>query len=140
MNSRIVGVTTDVPWGFRFIHAAGLDNPELPRHPAQLYEAVCYLISFFILMHLYWRTNVKKRMGFIFGAFLILIFSARFIIEFAKEVQEPWEADMVLNMGQILSIPFILVGIFMLWYSKKLPDLGTKIAKEYKAKEVTKRK
>lgn len=49
MNSEIVGVTTDVPWGFRFIHAAGLDNPELPRHPAQLYEAVCYLISFFIL-------------------------------------------------------------------------------------------
>ena len=63
-------------------------------------------------------------MGFIFGAFLILIFSARFIIEFAKEVQEPWEAGMALNMGQILSIPFILVGIFMLWYSKKLPDMG----------------
>ena len=80
-------------------------------------------------MYLYWRTNVKKHMGFIFGAFLILIFIARFIIEFAKEVQEPWEVGMPLNMGQILSIPFVLVGIFMLWYSKKLPDPGTKIPK-----------
>ncbi len=75
---------------------------------------------------------VKKKMGFIFGAFLILIFSARFIIEFVKEVQEPWEAGMALNMGQILSIPFILAGIFMLWYSKKLPDEGEKKGKKRK--------
>lgn len=121
MNSEIVGLPTNLPWGFRFVNS-GLPNPDMPRHPAPLYEAICYLISFFILMYLYWRTNVKKRMGFIFGAFLILIFTARFIIEFAKEVQEPWEADMVLNMGQILSIPFVVVGIFMLWYSKKMPD------------------
>ena len=79
-----------------------------------------------MLMYLYWRTNVKKRMGFLFGAFLILIFIARFIIEFVKEVQEPWEEGMLLNMGQILSIPFILVGIFMLWYSGKQIDSGTK--------------
>lgn len=131
MNSEIVGLPTSMPWGFRFIHS-GLENPDLPRHPAQLYESICYLISFFVLMHLYWRTNVKKRMGFIFGAFLILIFSARFVIEFAKEVQEPWEAGMVLNMGQILSIPFVLAGIFMLWYSKKLPDPGTKIPQNNK--------
>lgn len=121
MNSEIVGLPTGLPWGFRFVNS-GLPNSDMPRHPAQLYEAICYLISFFILMYLYWRTNVRKRMGFIFGAFLILIFAARFIIEFAKEVQEPWEADMVLNMGQILSIPFVVVGIFMLWYSKKMPD------------------
>lgn len=133
MNSEIVGLPTNMPWGFRFIHS-GMEHPELPRHPAQLYESICYLISFFVLMHLYWRTNVKKRMGFIFGAFLILIFTARFIIEFAKEVQEPWEAGMVLNMGQILSIPFILVGVFMLWYSKKLPDPGTKIPKTIEKK------
>lgn len=125
MNSEIVGVPTEVPWGFRFVNS-GLDHPEWPRHPAQLYEAICYLVSFFVLMYLYWRTDVKKRMGFIFGAFLILIFTARFIIEFVKEVQEPWEAGMALNMGQILSIPFILVGLFMLWYSKRLPDLGGK--------------
>ena len=125
MNSEIVGLPTNMPWGFRFMNS-DLPNPELPRHPAQLYEAICYLFSFFVLMYLYWRTNVKKKMGFIFGAFLILIFSARFIIEFVKEVQEPWEAGMALNMGQILSIPFILVGIFMLWYSKKWPDEGEK--------------
>lgn len=131
MNSEIVGLPTNMPWGFRFMNS-DLPNPELPRHPAQLYEAICYLFSFFVLMYLYWRTNVKKKMGFIFGAFLILIFSARFIIEFVKEVQEPWEAGMALNMGQILSIPFILVGIFMLWYSKKWPDEGEKKGKKRK--------
>lgn len=131
MNSEIVGLPTNMPWGFRFMNS-DLPNPELPRHPAQLYEAICYLFSFFVLMYLYWRTNVKKKMGFIFGAFLILIFSARFIIEFVKEVQEPWEAGMALNMGQILSIPFILVGIFMLWYSKKWPDEGEKKGKKGK--------
>ena len=131
MNSEIVGLPTNMPWGFRFMNS-DLPNPELSRHPAQLYEAICYLFSFFVLMYLYWRTNVKKKMGFIFGAFLILIFSARFIIEFVKEVQEPWEAGMALNMGQILSIPFILVGIFMLWYSKKWPDEGEKKGKKGK--------
>ena len=123
MNSEIVGLPTDLPWGFRFVNS-GLDHPEIPRHPAQLYEALFYLFSFFVLMHLYWKTNVKKRMGFLFGSFLILIFSARFIIEFVKEVQEPWEADMILNMGQLLSIPFILTGLFMLWYSGKKIDNG----------------
>lgn len=131
MNSEIVGLPTELPWGFRFVNS-GLDHPELPRHPAQLYEALCYLVSFFVLMYLYWKTSVKKRMGFIFGSFLILIFTARFVIEFVKEVQEPWEADMVLDMGQILSIPFILVGIFMLWYSGKLLDSGNNAAKSLK--------
>lgn len=133
MNSEIVGVVTERPWGFCFVNS-GMENPELPRHPAQLYEAVCYLISFFILMHIYWRTDLKKRMGFIFGSFLILIFTARFIIEFVKEVQEPWEAGMILDMGQILSIPFIVVGVFMLWYSGRLIDTGTKISKDVKKK------
>lgn len=128
MNSEIVGIPTELPWGFCFVNS-GLEHPELPRHPAQLYEAICYLISFFILMYLYWKTSVKKRMGFIFGSFLILIFSARFIIEFVKEVQEPWESTMILDMGQILSIPFILVGIFMLWYSGKLIDSGNDVSK-----------
>ena len=122
MNSEIIGLPTTFPWGFRFMNA-GVENPELPRHPAQLYEAICYLISFCILMYLYWRTDVKKRMGFIFGSFLILIFGFRFVIEFAKEVQEPWEIGMALNMGQILSVPFVIWGAFMLWYSKKLPDI-----------------
>lgn len=118
MNSEIVGLPTTMPWGFQFIHS-GMDNPMTPRHPAQLYEAICYLISFGILMYLYWKTDVKKYQGFIFGMFLILIFTARFIIEFVKENQEAFENGMALNMGQWLSIPFVLVGIFMLWYSKK---------------------
>ncbi len=119
MNSEIVGQATTLPWGFRFINGAGIADPLTPRHPAQLYEAVCYLMSFGVLMYLYWRTRVKERLGFLFGMFLILIFTARFLIEFIKEVQEPWEEGMVLNMGQWLSIPFVALGFFMLWYSNK---------------------
>lgn len=118
MNSEIIGLPTTMPWGFRFVNS-GMTDPELPRHPAQLYEAICYLVSFFVLMYLYWRTNVKRKQGFIFGMFLILIFTARFIIEFVKENQEAWENGMALNMGQWLSIPFVVAGIFMLWYSGK---------------------
>ncbi len=119
MNSEIVGEVTTLPWGFRFVNAYGIDNPSAPRHPAQLYEAFCYLVSFVVLMYLYWRTNVKERQGFIFGMFLILIFTARFLIEFVKENQVDFEEAMTLNMGQWLSIPFVLAGCFMLWYSGK---------------------
>ena len=71
-------------------------------------------------------------MGYIFGTILLISFTAPYVIEFEKEVQEPWEADMILDMGQILSIPFILVGIFMLWYSGKLLDSGNNAAKSLK--------
>lgn len=117
MNSEIVGEVTTRPWGFRFVNASGLENPLSPRHPAQLYEALCYLLSFGVLMYLYWRTNAKERQGFIFGMFLVLIFTARFLIEFVKENQVEFEETMTLNMGQWLSIPFVAVGCFMLWYS-----------------------
>lgn len=116
MNSEIIGLPTTMLWGFRFIHS-GMEDPMTPRHPAQLYEAICYLISFGVLMYFYWRTKVKEKQGFLFGMFLILIFTARFIIEFVKENQEAFEDGMALNMGQWLSIPFVLLGIFMLWYS-----------------------
>ena len=119
MNSEIVGEVTTLPWGFRFVNAYSLEDPLAPRHPAQLYEAFCYLVSFVVLMYLYWRTNVKERQGFIFGMFLILIFTARFLIEFVKENQVDFEEAMTLNMGQWLSIPFVLAGCFMLWYSGK---------------------
>ncbi len=119
MNSEIVGEVTTRPWGFRFVNASGLENPLSPRHPAQLYEAFCYLLSFGVLMYLYWRTNAKERQGFIFGMFLVLIFTARFLIEFVKENQVEFEETMTLNMGQWLSIPFVAVGCFMLWYSGK---------------------
>lgn len=117
MNSEIVGEMTTRSWGFRFVNAYGIEDPLAPRHPAQLYEAFCYLLSFGVLMYLYWRTNVKNRQGFIFGMFLILIFTARFLIEFVKENQVEFEETMTLNMGQWLSIPFVAVGCFMLWYS-----------------------
>lgn len=119
MNSEIIGLPTDMPWGFKFIHASGITNADIPRHPAQLYEAICYMFSFAVLMHLYWKTKVKEWQGFIFGCFLILIFTFRFFIEFLKENQEPFEDAMALNMGQWLSIPFILAGIFLLWYSRR---------------------
>ena len=117
MNSEIVGLPTELPWGFRFVNAHGVQDPTLPRHPSQLYEAICYLISFGILMYLYWRTNAKERQGFLFGMFLVLIFSARFLIEFVKENQEAFEEGMVLNMGQCLSIPFVLFGCYIIWKS-----------------------
>lgn len=120
MNSEIVGQATMLPWGFSFVHS-GMSDPLTPRHPAQLYEALCYLASFGVLMYLYWKTKVKEKQGYLFGMFLILIFTARFFIEFIKENQEAFEDGMALNMGQWLSIPFVLAGIFMLWYSKKLP-------------------
>ncbi len=118
MNSEIVGLPTELPWGFRFVHS-GMPDPMTPRHPAQLYEAICYLISFAVLMHLYWKTKAKDRQGFLFGMFLVLIFTARFVIEFVKENQEAFEDAMTLNMGQWLSIPFVLIGIYMIWRSGK---------------------
>lgn len=120
INSEIVGVPTTMPWGFRFIHS-DMPDPYIPRHPAQLYEALCYLASFFVLLYLYWRTNARQKQGFIFGMFLILIFTARFLLEFLKERQVSWENGMVLDMGQWLSVPFVLTGLFMLWCSRKYP-------------------
>lgn len=120
MNSEIIGLPTELSWGFRFVRASGVADPMTPRHPAQLYEAICYLISFGILMWFYWRTTARDRQGFLFGMFLILIFTARFFIEFLKENQEAFEEAMTLNMGQWLSIPFVLVGVASLFWSRKV--------------------
>ncbi|GAA5031840.1 prolipoprotein diacylglyceryl transferase [Marivirga lumbricoides] len=112
MNSEILGNPTDVSWAFIF------EQVDLqPRHPAQLYEAICYLILFVILFIIDRSQKVKE--GFIFGLMLVGIFIARFLIEFVKADQSDFEADMVLNMGQWLSIPFILVGIIFIILSMK---------------------
>jgi len=111
MNSEIIGIQTNVPWAFIFLRE---DN--IPRHPTQLYEALCYLSFFFILLTLYWKKRVKLQTGIIFGASITLIFIARFIIEFIKEVQVGFERNMSLDMGQILSLPFILTGIGFVIY------------------------
>lgn len=109
MNSEILGLPTDVPWAFVFTY---VDN--VPRHPAQLYEAIYCFILFGVLYYLWRNRRSELYNGFIFGIFLIVLWTLRFVDEFFKEPQEAFEQDMVLNMGQILSIPFVLFGIFLL--------------------------
>lgn len=118
MNSEIYGKPTSGNWGIVF-----QKDDLIPRHPTQLYEAFAYLLIFLVALFLYQSDQIKKRDGFMFGIFLILLFSARFIIEFFKENQETFENQMPINMGQILSIPFVLAGILLiLWRLKKQPQ------------------
>jgi prolipoprotein diacylglyceryl transferase len=118
MNSEIIGIPTTKPWGVIFER---IDN--LPRHPAQLYEAISYFIIFAIMMILYNKMRDKLKNGFFFGLATVLFFTARFIIEYIKENQVGFEAGMTFNMGQLLSLPYILVGIgfmiFGIWKTKK---------------------
>ena len=108
-NSEIIGVQTDVPWAFVFTSV-----DDIPRHPAQLYESIAYFISFGILYLIYLKKRETLKTGFLFGLFLIFIFGFRFFVEFIKEDQSAFEAGMILNMGQILSIPFVLMGFYYL--------------------------
>jgi len=111
MNSEIYGIETTMPWGFIFER----NGETLAKHPTQIYEALCYLATFILLHNLYYKDDVlKNRPGFLFGVFLTCIFGFRFLIEFIKENQEPFEETMSLNMGQVLSIPFILAGIILI--------------------------
>jgi len=111
MNSEILGIPTNIPWAFIFVRE---DN--LPRHPAQLYEAISYLLIFVLIFYLYKTKRDKLQNGFFFGLAITLIFTARFFIEFLKEKQVPFEEQMNLDMGQLLSIPFVLVGIGFIIY------------------------
>lgn len=117
MNSEIIGRVTDVPWAFRFLqsgeamHTLGEDGLPLPRHPGQLYEALCYAVFFFVGWWFYKRSKKKVGSGFYFGLCLTLIFTARFFIEFTKELQGGTDnGSLPLDMGQILSIPFVILG------------------------------
>lgn len=118
MNSEIIGIPTTKPWAVIFDQ---VDN--IPRHPAQLYEAISYFIIFAIMMVLYLKMRDKLKNGFFFGLGAVLFFTARFLIEFLKENQVGFEDKMTLNMGQVLSIPFTLVGIgfiiYGLWKTKR---------------------
>jgi phosphatidylglycerol:prolipoprotein diacylglycerol transferase len=111
MNSEIIGIPTTKPWGVIFER---VDN--LPRHPAQLYEAISYLIIFAIMMILYKKMRDRLKNGFFFGLVLVLCFTARFIIEFVKENQVEFEDGMTFNMGQLLSLPYIVVGLGFIIY------------------------
>jgi prolipoprotein diacylglyceryltransferase len=126
MNHEIFGHATDVPWAFRFIDnlpyvQAGYEpifTP--PSHPTQLYEAFFYILTSFICLWMYWKREDYKYPGLIFGVFLIGIFLSRFFVEYFKNVQEAFEIDLIhstgLDMGQWLSVPFILAGI---WFTYK---------------------
>lgn len=118
-NSEIYGHVTDLPWGFVFERRGEVE----PKHPTQLYEALSYAILGLVLLFLYVRKTKWLYRGSYIGIFFIVLFGMRFLIEFVKENQVDFEAGMALNMGQLLSIPFILLGIAILIYSykKKLP-------------------
>ncbi len=148
-NSEIVGHETDTAFGIKFVkdHFTARDavartqisnpkeayhaitsNPqfasllqEVPaKHPAQLYESVCYVFVFAILFFLYWRTNVRERLGFLFGMFLVLLWSVRFVVEYVKESQGGIEEYLGLfSTGQWLSIPFILIGLYFIFNAEK---------------------
>ena len=120
-NSEMIGNPTNLPWAVIFSKEGAITRgvvDTIPRHPAQLYEALAYVIIFFLLWALY-QKNMKPKPGKLFGIFLILLFGARFIIEFVKIDQVAFEANMALNMGQWLSVPFILIGIFLLFRKPK---------------------
>ena len=115
MNSEIIGKPTDVPWAFIFERV-----DMIPRHPGQLYEALAYLLLFVIMVVIYKKVGFKAHRGFYFGLCLAYIFTFRFFIEFLKENQEAFEDGMVFNMGQWLSVPFILIGFyFMFFFGRK---------------------
>ena len=148
-NSEIVGNTTTSPFGIRFIrdqfsareavNATQLPSPndaynaiatnpqfadlllQVPaKHPAQLYEAFCYIFVFAILYFLYWKTDAREKSGYLFGLFLILLWTVRFVVEFIKESQGGFESALgILSTGQWLSIPFILVGLYFVFTAKK---------------------
>ena len=107
MNSEIIGKVTDVPWAFIFERV-----DQMPRHPGQLYEAIAYAILFGILWYLHKRMPEKIGTGWYFGFCLAYIFTFRFFIEYTKEVQEAFEASLPIDMGQILSIPFVILGVW----------------------------
>jgi phosphatidylglycerol---prolipoprotein diacylglyceryl transferase len=110
-NSEIYGVQTSLPWGFIFER----NHETVPKHPTQLYEALAYLITFFVVHRMYWKTDARSKTGLISGVFFIMVFTARFLIEFIKEDQEAFESTMSLNMGQWLSIPMVLGGIVLVF-------------------------
>ena len=122
INSEILGAPCDMPWAVVFSL-----KDSLPRHPAQLYEALAYLILFIIMVYLYFKKRSKFNEGFLSGVFLIVMFVCRFLIEYVKDVQVEFENSLFLHMGQLLSLPFILLGIFLIVYSYKKPTPPNKV-------------
>ncbi|WP_033960670.1 prolipoprotein diacylglyceryl transferase [Psychroserpens jangbogonensis] len=153
INSEIIGKATDSSFGIQFIQdtynkydvvkitgikdvkdaytALGSDPKyaelleKVPfRHPAQLYEAFSYVFVFLILMYIYWKTNKSEQQGFLFGLFLVLLWTVRFFVEYVKEPQNIERADWLLNTGQLLSIPFVLIGLYFMFVYKAKQKLS----------------
>jgi len=116
-NSEIYGKPTGSSFGVIFKSA----GETVPRHPTQLYEAFSYLILFFVLWRMYWKTDAKHKLGYLFGIFFAVLWSLRFVIEFLKEAQVDGREDWMfnsLNTGQVLSIPLVLIGLFLIFKKK----------------------
>ena len=145
-NSEIYGGPTDLPWGFRFIRDKLYDPntgellPTVASHPTQLYEAFSYILIFVTLFIFYRKRYTKVRDGFIFGVFMILLFTARFFIEFVKNDQVAFEAGMNINMGQWLSLPFILAGVLMIVWTKMKPRYFTQTPLPKRPKKADKKR
>lgn len=124
-NSEIFGHATTLPWGFMFPLSREWQQVYAPLgaacHPTQLYEALCYLALFVVLMIMYWHYHAERRPGLLLGSFFIGCFLPRILIEFVKNNQVAFEDSMTFNMGQLLSVPFVLAGIILVWYSLSRP-------------------
>lgn len=133
INSEIFGHETTLPWGFMFVRSSEWHAmyEGVACHPTQIYEALCYAALFGLLMRMYWKKNAEERPGLIFGTFLVGIFLPRFFIEFIKNDQEAFEATMTLNMGQLLSIPFVILGIILIIYAMKHPKVPLKFPNRF---------
>jgi len=115
MNSEIYGAPTTMPWGFIFVR----DGQTVPCHPTQIYEMLYCIVAFLVTWTMYWKGQCYRRRGLIFGVFLEIVFVTRFCLEFIKLDQEAFESNLWLNMGQILSIPFIIWGVYLIIRSCK---------------------
>ncbi|HRZ41796.1 MAG TPA: prolipoprotein diacylglyceryl transferase [Bacteroidales bacterium] len=128
-NSEIYGKVTTLPWGFYFHRSAEFSHRFEPHHPTQLYEALGYVLLTLLLWNFY-RKGMAGRKGLLFGWFLVLLFALRFLIEFVKEPQVTFEQTMALNMGQLLSIPFIAAGIIIMVYARRKPAVVANLRKD----------
>ncbi|MGL4364625.1 MAG: prolipoprotein diacylglyceryl transferase [Bacteroidales bacterium] len=118
MNSEIYGIPTSLPWGFIFMRA----GETIPKHPTQIYEALAYLFIFFVLMFIFQKhEKLRNKGGFLIGLFFTLVFGFRFFVEFIKERQVAFEESLTFDMGQLLSIPFIVLGLCLIVYSLAQP-------------------
>ncbi len=132
MNHEIYGHVTDVPWAFRFI--TNIPQWEMgaapifsePSHPTQIYEALTYFTLFIILMYMYWRRHAEQRPGLILGVFFIGTFLSRIFVEFVKNDQVAFESEMLFNMGQWLSVPFVIAGFWLIIRAMRRPPVPIK--------------